>query len=52
MPEQKNPTGEKKKILKMKNFMFDHKGCKFPGELESKEKEHFYFRSSDSQVKN
>lgn len=30
MPEQKNPTGEKKMILKMKSFMFDHKGVQIP----------------------
>jgi len=36
----------------MNNFMFDHKGVQIP-ELNLKaKKKHFYFRSSDSQVKN
>lgn len=36
----------------MKNFIFDHKGVQIPElNLKAKKKKHFYFRSSDSQVK-
>lgn len=31
MPEQKKPNwGKKKMVLKMNNFMFDHKGVQIP----------------------
>lgn len=50
---RKKPNWKKKKmVLKIKNFIFDHKGVQIPElNLKAKEKKQFYFRFSDSQVK-
>lgn len=48
MPEQKAQL----EVLKMSNFMFDHKGVQIIElNFKGKKKECFYIRSSNSQVK-